>query len=391
MMFAVIGIPIKKTLGLNETEFGILIATPVLTGSLIRLPLGMWTDKFGGRLVYFILMLSTVLPIYLIGYATQYWHFLVLGLFVGAAGGSFSVGIAYVARWFTKPHQGFAMGIFGAGNAGAALTKFVAPTLVVVYGWQMVPTVYAVAMLVTALAFWIFSYTDKTHQVSAQVTVRDQLLALKDPKVWKLCQYYSIVFGGYVALSLWMTKYYITEYGFNLQSAALLAAAFSLPGGILRAFGGWLSDKYGAHQVTWWVLWVSWVCLFILSYPQTDFTVHTVTGPKTFHVGLNVWVFTTLMFIMGAAWAFGKASVFKYVSDEYPNNIGVISGIVGLAGGLGGFVLPIMFGAIVDITGVNSGVFMLMYGIVWVSLIWMYISEVRQVHVLQTKQSAHAA
>ena len=391
MMFAVIGIPIKATLGLNETEFGILIATPVLTGSLIRLPLGMWTDKFGGRLVYFILMLSTVLPIYLISYATKYWHFLVLGLFVGAAGGSFSVGIAYVARWFSKPRQGFAMGIFGAGNAGAALTKFVAPTIVVAYGWQMVPTVYAVAMLLTAIGFWIFSYTDSTHQVGAQVTMREQLQALKDPKVWKLCQYYSIVFGGYVALALWMTKYYITEYGFNIQSAALLAAAFSLPGGILRAFGGWLSDKYGAHQVTWWVLWVSWVCLFILSYPQTDFTVHTLTGPKTFHIGLNVWVFTALMFIMGAAWAFGKASVFKYVADEYPSNIGVISGIVGLAGGLGGFVLPILFGVIVDLTGVNSGIFMLMYGIVWVSLIWMYMSEVRQVNVLQAKHSAHAA
>lgn len=391
MMFAVIGIPIKKTLGLNETEFGILIATPVLTGSLIRLPLGMWTDKFGGRIVYFILMLSTVIPIYLIGYATEYWHFLLLGLFVGAAGGSFSVGIAYVARWFARDKQGFAMGIFGAGNSGAALTKFVAPTIVVTYGWQMVPTVYAVAMLLTAIGFWFFSYTDKSHVVGARVTVREQMQALKDPKVWKLCQYYSIVFGGYVALALWMTKYYITEYGFDIKSAALLAAAFSLPGGVLRAFGGWLSDKYGAHQVTWWVLWVSWICLFLLSYPQTDFTIHTMNGPKTFHLGLNVWMFTALMFIMGAAWAFGKASVFKYVSDEYPNNIGVVSGIVGLAGGLGGFVLPIMFGAIVDITGINSGVFMLMYGIVWVSLIWMYLSEVRQVHVLQTKYSAHAA
>ena len=391
MMFAVIGIPIKKSLGLNETEFGILVAMPVLTGSLIRLPLGMWTDKFGGRLVYFILMLCTVLPIYLIGYATKYWHFLVLGLFVGAAGGSFSVGIAYVARWFSKPHQGFAMGIFGAGNVGAALTKFVAPTIVVVYGWQFVPTVYAVAMLATAIGFWVFSYTDPAHQVGAHVTVRDQLKALRDPNVWKLCQYYSIVFGGFVALALWMTKYYISEYGFHIQTAALLAAAFSLPGGILRAFGGWLSDKFGAHRVTWWVMWVSWICLFILSYPQTDFTVQTVGGPKTFHIGLNVWVFTTLMFVMGAAWAFGKASVFKYISDEYPHNIGVISGIVGLAGGLGGFILPIMFGAIVDITGINSGIFMLMYGIVWVSLIWMYITEVRQVNVLKARTPAHAA
>src|SRR5512147_2455969 len=116
MMFAVIGVPIKQQLGLNETEFGILVATPVLTGSLIRLPLGMWTDKFGGRIVFFILMLCTVVPIWMIGEATQYWHFLVLGLFVGLAGGSFSVGIAYVARWFDRRQQGLAMGVFGAGN-----------------------------------------------------------------------------------------------------------------------------------------------------------------------------------------------------------------------------------------------------------------------------------
>lgn len=390
MMFAVIGIPIKKSLALNETQFGILVAMPILTGSLIRLPLGMWTDKIGGRLVFFLLMLCTVLPIHLISYATQYWHFLVLGLFVGAAGGSFSVGIAYVARWFTKTRQGFAMGIFGAGNAGAALTKFVAPTIVVAYGWQMVPRVYALTMLLTAIAFWFFSYTDPTHKVGSHVTVRDQLLVLKDPKVWKLCQYYSIVFGGYVALALWMTKYYITEYGFTIQSAALLAAAFSLPGGILRAFGGWLSDKFGAHHVTWWVLWVSWICLFLLSYPQTDFTIHTINGPKIFHIGLNVWMFTVLMFIMGAAWAFGKASVFKYISDEYPSNIGVISGVVGLAGGLGGFLLPILFGVIVDVTGINSGVFMLMYAITWVSLIWMYLSEVRQVNILRARHPACA-
>ena len=106
MMFAVIGIPIKATLGLNETQFGILIATPVLTGSLIRVPLGMWTDKFGGRIVFLILMLSTVFPIWMISQATQFWHFLVTGLFVGVAGGSFTVGIAYCARWFPKERQG---------------------------------------------------------------------------------------------------------------------------------------------------------------------------------------------------------------------------------------------------------------------------------------------
>jgi len=146
--------------------------------------------------------------------------------------------------------------------------------------------------------------------------------------------------------------------------------------------GGWLSDKYGAHSVTWWVLWVSWICLFLLSYPQTHFTIVTVDGPKTFDIGLNVYAFTALMFILGIAWAFGKASVFKYISDDYPTNIGTISGIVGLAGGLGGFVLPIMFGALVDLTGIRSSAFMLMYAVVWVSLIWMYFTEVRRTQLM---------
>ena len=378
MMFAVIGIPIKETLKLNETQFGILVALPVLTGSLIRLPLGMWTDRFGGRIVFFILMLSTVVPIWLIGHATEYWQFLVTGLFVGIAGGSFTVGIAYCARWFPKNRQGLAMGIFGAGNTGAAVNKLIAPSIVVAYGWTAVPQVYAVTMLITAVAFWMFSYTDAEHSTGgSHVTVGEQLAALKDPKVWRYSQYYSIVFGGYVALSLWMTKYYISEYGFDIRLAALFAAAFSIPGGVLRAVGGWFSDRFGAHTVTWWVLWVGLVCLFFLSYPQTDLTIITVGGPKTFHIGLNATMFTVIMFTMGIAFAIGKASVFKYISDDYPKNIGVISGIVGLAGGMGGFILPIMFGALVDLTGVRSSAFMLMFGIVWVSLMWMYFSEVR--------------
>ncbi len=382
MVFAVIGIPIRQALDLNATQFGLLTATPVLTGSLVRVPLGMWTDRFGGRMVFFLLMLSTVVPIWLLTYATEYWHFLVLGLFVGLAGGSFSVGTPYVARWFKKERQGFAMGVFGAGNSGAALTKFVAPTIVVAAGWAMVPKVYAVAMLVTAIAFWLFTSSDPAHRVDARVTWREQLAALRDPRVWKYCQYYSIVFGGYVALALWMVQYYVSEYGFDIRTAALLAACFSLPGGVLRAVGGWMSDRWGAHTVTWWVLWVSWVCLFLLSYPQTDFTVMTVAGAKTFHIGLDVWTFTALLFVMGMAWAFGKASVFKYIANDFPGNIGVISGIVGLAGGLGGFLLPILFGALVDLTGVRSSCFMLMYGVVWVSLIWMYLTEVRRIEVM---------
>ncbi|MDE2368280.1 MAG: NarK/NasA family nitrate transporter [Burkholderiales bacterium] len=382
MMFGVIGIPLKKTLALNATEFGLLTAMPVLTGSLIRVPLGLWTDRYGGRIVMAVLMLACVPAIWLMAYATAYWQFLVLGLFVGLAGGSFSVGTPYVARWFPKNRQGMAMGVYGAGNSGAAVNKFVAPALLLLFGWTMVPKVYAAVMLGTAFVFWLGSASDPRHLVPPTTKLADQLRALKDPRVLKYCQYYSIVFGGYVALSLWMVQYYVGEYGLDIRSAALLAACFSLPGGVLRAFGGLLSDRYGAHSVTWWVMWLSWICLFLLSYPQTDMTVQTVAGPRSFHVGLGVVPFTVLLFLLGICFAFGKASVFKYISDDYGGNIGAVSGIVGLAGGLGGFVLPILFGALMDLTGLRSSAFMLMYGVVWVSLIWMYWTEVRRTELM---------
>ncbi|MEN5178178.1 nitrate/nitrite transporter [Comamonas testosteroni] len=382
MMFGVIGIPLKKQLGLNATEFGLLTAMPVLSGSLVRVPLGIWTDRYGGRIVMTILMAVTVPAIWLMAYATQYWQFLVIGLFVGLAGGSFSVGTPYVARWFPKSRQGMAMGVYGAGNSGSAVNKFLAPALLVVGGWVLVPQVYAAILAGTVVLFWMFSSHDPRHLVASNVRFVDQLKALKDPRVLKYCQYYSIVFGGYVALALWMVQYYVGEYGLDIRVAALLAACFSLPGGVLRAIGGVLSDKYGAHKVTWWVMWVSWICLFLLSYPQTDFTIATINGPRTFHIGLNVYTFTALMGVLGVAFAFGKASVFKYIGDDYPDNIGAISGIVGLAGGLGGFVLPIMFGALLDMTGVRSSAFMLLYGVVWVSLIWMYWTEVRHTDLM---------
>lgn len=376
MMLAVVGIKVQEEMGFNQTQYGILIALPVLSGALIRVPLGILTDKFGGRIVLFTLMILSVPTIFLMRYANQYWHFLVIGLVMGLAGGSFSVGTPYVARWFPKHQQGVAMGIFGAGNAGSAINKFLAAWLIVTFGtWQIVPTVYSAIMLATAILFWFTSYHDPKHLVSSNVTLKEQLALLKDPGVLRYSQYYSVVFGGYVALALWMTKYYVGEYGMPLQTAAFLAACFSLPGGVLRAFGGYLSDKFGAYKVTWAVMWLSWVCFFILSYPQTDLSIRTTDGGSlTMHLGLNVTVFTILMFTVGVATAVGKASVFKFVADDYPDNIGAVSGIVGLAGGLGGFLLPIMFGALEDWTGIRSTSFMLLYGTVCVSLIWMHFS-----------------
>jgi NNP family nitrate/nitrite transporter-like MFS transporter len=161
MMFGVIGVPIKKTLDLNATQFGLLMAMPVLTGSLVRVPLGIWTDRYGGRIVMTVLMALTVPAIWLMSYATAYWHFLVIGLFVGLAGGSFSVGTPYVAHWFPKHKQGMAMGVYGAGNSGSAVNKFVAPVILVAFGWTAVPQAYAAIMAATVVLFWLFSNTIK--------------------------------------------------------------------------------------------------------------------------------------------------------------------------------------------------------------------------------------
>ncbi|MGB3486557.1 MAG: nitrate/nitrite transporter [Xanthobacteraceae bacterium] len=389
MMFGVTGIPIRAQLGLDATQFGVLTATPVLTGAVFRLPLGIWTDRFGGRIIMLVLLLGCAVPLWVSAYATTLWQFLLLGLALGLVGASFSVGTPYVARFFPKEQRGFAMGVFGAGTVGAALNMFMAPWLIDSYGWQMVPRFYAVVLAVTAVIFWIFSAPDPgTGQSLA--SMRQQLVILRDPRVWKYCQYYSIVFGGFTALSIWMPQYFTSEYGLSIAQAALLAACFALPAGIFRAFGGWLSDRFGAHNVTWWVLWIAWICLFLLSYPRTELTVHTVSGPASFGIALPVWFFAVLLFVLGIAFACGMASTFKYIGDDFAESMGAVSGIVGMAGGLGGFLLPIMFGALLDRIGLNSSCFMLLYGIVWVSLILNYLTEVRRAPVMGESMGAPA-
>ncbi|HEY7245014.1 MAG TPA: MFS transporter [Xanthobacteraceae bacterium] len=390
LMFGVIGIPISRELGLNGLEFGLLTSTPVLTGALFRLPLGIWTDRFGGRIVMFLLLVACAAPVWLASYADQLWQLLVLGLALGLVGASFAVGTPYVARFFSKERRGAAMGVFGAGTTGAAINMFIAPALTARYGWQAVPKFYAIALLITALLFWLLSAPDVDAPGRSGASLRRQLAVLKDVRVWKYCQYYSIVFGGFTALSVWMPKYFVTEYGLSIAAASLLAACFSLPAGVLRAVGGWLADRFGAHNVTWWVLWAAWISLFLLSYPQTDFIVHTIRGPAQFHIGLDAFFFTALLFALGVAFACGMASTFKYVGDDFQDNMGIVTGIVGLAGGLGGFLLPILFGAILDWLGINSSCFMFLYGIVSVSLILNYMTEVRRLPVMGKKVAASA-
>ena len=374
-MFSVIGVRIAADLQLNDTQFGLLVATPILSGALARLPLGMLADRYGGRRVYAVLMLCVAVSIYALTFATHYWQYLGIGLFVGLAGGTFAVGSAYVSAWFGTRHQGTVMGVFGAGNAGAAITNLAAPLLVVGYGWTMVPTVYAAAMLAMAALFWLLTDEDPLHaQRMRQQTclpLAQQLAPLRHAMVWRLGFFYFVVFGSFVAVALWLPKYYIGEYHLNIAAASFITLLFTLPSGVVRALGGWMSDRYGGRFVNRTVFWTMLVSLVLLAVPQTTLIAHGVDSDLVIGIGPGIMVFTILVFVLGLAQGIGKASVYRCIADYYPGQVGVVGGLVGVLGGLGGFVLPVMFGAVVDLTHLRSSAFGILLVLTVSAILWL--------------------
>jgi NNP family nitrate/nitrite transporter-like MFS transporter len=261
----------------TPSEMGWLIGIPVLTGALFRLPLGLATDKWGGRYVHGLLLLLTAVPMFLVSYCSTYWQFFWTGLGFGFAGTSFAVGIAFTSVWFPKSQQGLALGIFGAGNAGAALTSLGAPHVLNwltdngknLDNWRMLPRMYAALLVVTGIIFMLTT-TNRLPAGSAQKTLRERLKPLKVLRVWRFGLYYFFVFGGFVALAQWLVPYYVNAYATSVALAGALAACNSLPSGVIRAAGGWMSDKWGARSVMYWVLGSSFVCCALLIVPQMD-------------------------------------------------------------------------------------------------------------------------
>lgn len=377
-IFSIIGVRIKQELGLSESEFGLLIGTPILTGSLVRVILGVWTSRYGGRLVYTLTMVLAAIATFLLSYAHTYSQMLIAGLGVGLAGGSFAVGVAYVSPFFRAEKQGTALGIFGAGNIGAAVTKFLAPFVLVAWGWQAVAEIWAACLVLMAIIFWFTTSDDpaflaRKGKAVAPRSMAEEFAPLKNLQVWRFSLYYFFAFGGFVALSLWLPRYLVGAYGFQLGTAGMIAAAYSIPGSIFRAYGGVLSDRKGARAVMYAVLAVSAVATLVLSLPAGS-----VISPAAFIV---------VIFVLGFFMSLGKAAVYKHIPAYYPNNVGSVGGVVGMIGGLGGFILPIAFGALKDATGSWSSCFMMLFAIVAVSLVWMHVS-IRQI---QRRESAALA
>jgi NNP family nitrate/nitrite transporter-like MFS transporter len=422
-------------------QIGWLLGIPILTGSLMRLPIGILTDKFGGKYVFSILLLACSLPFFLLPLADSFFMFALLSFLFGMVGTSFAVGIGYTSIMYPKEWQGRALGIFGMGNAGAAITTFMAPSLLNHFsvadpqnGWKLVPLIYGGALLVIGIIFLIFAENRKMEKSTK--TIPQMLSTLKSVRVWRFGAYYFLVFGCFVAYSQWLLPNFMNVYQTSLVLGGLFATLFSLPSGVIRAFGGYLSDKFGARKVMYWVLSSSVILSALLMIPKMDITTAgpgVLSGKKglvtaisnsnvkiggrnfpidskkekpisnsifptkstwqkvvvkqnqsvskkeliakgitTIHFDANMWVYLFLVVLIGISWGIGKAAVYKHIPDYFPNEIGVVGGMVGLLGGLGGFFGPIIFSYLLNFTGLwsSSWIYILVFSLI--CLIWMH-------------------
>ncbi len=460
----------SRYLVIDKAQIGWLIGIPILTGSIMRLPVGLLTDRYGGKPVYLAVMVFAALSLFVTSQVSTFAGFMAAGLLFGVSGAAFAVGIAYSSVFFPKERQGTALGIFGMGNAGSAVTTLAAPTMLKnftsggqnIEGWRTLPVVYGIALLVMAGLFAIFTVNKKVEN-AGQRTLAQMLAPLKDVRVWRFGMYYFLVFGAFVALAQWLVPYYLNVYGMSLAMAGLLASVFSLPSGIVRALGGWASDKFGARTTMYWVLSACALFFFLLIAPRMDIrspgegimadragTVVTVGAnkvvvassknpfpatqairgegepkaytlkpeipidPKKLEEGVlvwptfrswqepavqkgqvvkkkellakgvthvyfqaNVWVFTALVFLAGIMMGIGKAAVYKHIPEYFPNDVGVVGGIVGVIGGLGGFFCPILFGYLLKLTGLWTSCWLFLGLLAVGCLVWMHLVILR--------------
>jgi len=433
----------------GPVEIGWLMGIPVLTGALFRLPAGILTDKFGGKPVYGILLLLCSVPMYLLSFADSFSSFAIASFGFGLTGVSFAIGIAFTSVWYPKHLQGTALGIFGAGNAGAALTTLFAPTLLNnltdnganIEGWRTLPIIYSTALLGMGIIFLIF--TKNRKPAVNNKTLYAMLVPLKNVRVWRFGLYYFLVFGCFVAFSQWLVPYFVNVYYSPLVTAGIFASLFSFPSGVIRAVGGWMSDRWGARKIMYWVLISSVVVSILLIVPKMEITspgkgvMAKFSGEVTFvsdslitigninytviqkslaakdfekldaevlifptkevwqeplvlvgdqvtkkallakgvshiYFQANVWIFAILVIFIGSIWGIGKAAVYKHIPDYFPDEVGVVGGMVGVLGGLGGFFCPIIFGYLLEGTGLWTSCWMFMFFLSALCLFWMH-------------------
>ena len=321
---------LKKNLALDPMQVSIAVALPVLLGSLGRIPLGILTDRIGGRSVFSGVMALAIIPAFLMGSVNSYTQLLAYGFFLGIGLASFSVGVGFVSRWYPPEQQGKALGIYGAGNIGQSMAAFGAPAIAAAFGLK-----YAFWFFGALTLVWLAVFVAKAQ--NAPVTVRPKSVAealapLKELDAWILSIYYFLTFGGFVAMSIYLPTFLTDLFSLTPQDAGLRTAGFVVLATAMRPIGGTLADRVGGQRILYFVFAVTTVMAVLMSFrSMVPFTIGALG--------------------MAAAIGLGNGAVFKLVPEYFPTTVGSVTGLVGAAGGLGGFFPPLVLGMVRRSTG----------------------------------------
>lgn len=345
-LFSPLAVYMKAEFNLSSSAVGLLLATPVLLGSIVRVPIGILTDEFGGRKVFSALMLFTFFPMFFAGFVHSYLMLLVCGFFFGVAGASFAVGVPQVSQWYPKEKQGLALGIYGVGNVGSALAVFGAPFIAESVGWNWVFIFYSIPLLVMAAIYWFFSADAPKSENARRQTFNDKIKVYKSSHlVWVFSLFYFMTFGFFVCFALSLPSYLRDTFGVTPIKAGTLTSVFVFLATFVRILGGYLGDIFSGRNL-----------LTILSL--------SLIG-VLFYLNLNSSLILAVVsfYCMACLLGIGNGVVFKLVAEYFPKDTGTVGGMVGAAGGLGGFFLPIIMGTIRDYTNNNS------LGFIFISLV----------------------
>jgi MFS transporter, NNP family, nitrate/nitrite transporter len=321
---------LKKNLGLSPIQVSVALAIPVLLGSLGRIPLGILTDRLGGRLMFSIVMACSIVPAILMGFVSEYWHLVVCGFFIGIALASFSVGVGFVSGWYSPQQQGAALGVYGAGNIGQSLAAFGSPILAATLGFKWGFWTFGALLLMWLAFFWL-----KAENAPRRITAKsfsEALQPLKEVKSSVLSLYYFLTFGGFVAMAIYLPIFLTEIFKLTPRNAGARTAGFVVVATLMRPIGGLLADRVGGRKILLWVFPITAAMAIFMACPM-----------------MSTFTFGALG--MAASIGLGNGAVFKLVPEYFPQSVGAVTGLVGAAGGLGGFFPPLALGAIRQVTG----------------------------------------
>lgn len=350
---------IAEQLHLSATQKGLLTAVPLLGGSFFRPILGLLADRWGGRRVGLIGLFLTLVPLVLgWQFATQLWQLYMVGFLLGIAGASFAVALPLAGRWYPAEHQGLAMGIAGAGNSGTLIATLFGPRLAQHYGWHAVFGIALLPVAVVLVVFALLARNSPSKSAPKPWSSYGALLGTTD--TWRLCLLYSLTFGGFVGLTSFLAVFFHDQYHLSKIAAGDLTTVVVLSGSFLRPVGGWLADRFGGFRMLLALFCGVALCLML-----------TCTLPP-------VAVVVSLLFVVMGMLGMGNGAVFQMVPQRFPAEIEIVTGIVGAAGGLGGFFLPSLLGMLKDATGTYAaglacfglftagvGMLLLEFGVKW--------------------------